>query len=297
MLSIKLLIPLVAGIYALGLGENVYSDIKSDLRSYQSNLTEILQQLEDHVLRLEKKIDILTGIVNKVEPMPMDCEDVRRQSQEATITSGLYLLQGSGLLKRRVYCNFTEAETWTTISRRVNEEDIFNRSWTEYKNGFGKAEMDYWVGNEMLHQLTNRHDYYLRISMSGYMGRFRSSYKMIRVGDEASQYRLYLGSYDNENSNGGDSFFPSDSKCNSYRNTSAPFSTYDFGIAKRCSETLSGGWWFTDCGCSNLNGKYIRGGSVPKKGPKMGLYWDNVYYDAWGMRSSLRKVIMEIRRI
>ena len=226
----------------------------------------------------------------------MDCDDVRKKSQEATIESGLYLVQAPGLHKRRIFCNFTEHETWTTISRRINGDENFNRTWVEYKNGFGKANGDYWIGNDMLYQLTNANNYSLRITMKGFLGTKISSYKSFKLEDDASSYRLKLGEYDSVNSNGGDSFFPNAS-CNKNRDKDAPFSTYDYGIAKNCSKTLSGGWWFTDCGCSNLNGKYIPGGSVPTSGPNSGLYWETLYRDKWGLKSSLRNVIMEIKKL
>ena len=231
-----------------------------------------------------------------LESTPIDCDEVRNQQQEATIESGFYLIQAPGLLKRRVYCNFTEQETWTTISRRINGEENFNRSWVEYKNGFGMANGDHWIGNEMLYQLTNANNYSLRITMGGFIGRKISSYKSFKLEDEASSYRLKLGEYDSANSNGGDSFFPNAS-CNKNRDKDAPFSTYDHGIAKNCSKTLSGGWWFTDCGCSNLNGKFSFVNDPQKPPANKGIYWDSLPFGPMGYRFSLRKAIIEIQRI
>lgn len=290
----------MAWFFMLASGQNMCSKNESNANNndnkYCTNVTDLIQQLTAQIIRLETKIDTLSAVVNKSENLPLDCEDVRKQRQEATIESGLYLVQVPGLLKRRIYCNFTEQETWTTISRRIYEEDIFNRSWAEYKSGFGKANGDYWIGNEMLYRLTNNFNYSLRVSMTGFRGKFVSSYKSFKIGNEISLYRLQLGDYDSANSNGGDSFFPMVS-CNKKGYKNASFSTYDVGISKNCSKTLSGGWWFTDCGCSNLNGKYVLGGSVPTKGPNIGLYWDSIYYGLWGMKSSLRSAVMEIKRL
>lgn len=43
------------------------------------------------------------------------------------------------------------------IMQRLQGNLNFNRSFEDYKNGFGDvAECDFWIGNEMMYRLTNQ---------------------------------------------------------------------------------------------------------------------------------------------
>ena len=45
--------------------------------------------------------------------------------------------------------------SWTVIVRRFDGSGDYNRSWAEYKSGFGDVSGEAWLGNEYLHYLTN----------------------------------------------------------------------------------------------------------------------------------------------
>nr|KAI8760925.1 hypothetical protein BgiMline_008078 [Biomphalaria glabrata] len=49
----------------------------------------------------------------------------------------------------------TDGGRWIIIQSRLHRDTSFNRNWTEYKNGFGTTCTDYWLGNEMIHQITS----------------------------------------------------------------------------------------------------------------------------------------------
>ena len=50
------------------------------------------------------------------------------------------------------------------IVRRFDGSGDYNRSWAEYKSGFGDAGGEVWLGNEYLHYLTdNRYVYNSRV--------------------------------------------------------------------------------------------------------------------------------------
>lgn len=53
------------------------------------------------------------------------------------------------------YCEFaTDGAAWTVIQRRGNFEpqENFNRSWNEYKYGFGNLSKDFYFGNDFIHK-------------------------------------------------------------------------------------------------------------------------------------------------
>ncbi len=55
-----------------------------------------------------------------------------------------------------------------------------------------------------------------------------------------------------------------------------------------CAQEWEGGWWFNDCFRSNLNGRYVDGGSTTDT---QGLIW----YDWKGWDYSLKCTEMKIR--
>ena len=47
----------------------------------------------------------------------------------------------------------------------------FDRTWTDYKRGFGSPIGEFWLGNENIHQLTKSGDMMLRVELKGHDGR------------------------------------------------------------------------------------------------------------------------------
>ncbi|GAB1600311.1 ficolin-1-A-like [Argonauta hians] len=257
-----------------------------------------LRRIQQQLVDMGKKIDDMYEIIKDNGKMRYDCQDIQEKNIEPDLESGVFAIKVSGYPRKNVYCNFTNNESWTTISRRIHEMNIFNRTWNEYAKGFGKGKGDYWLGNDIIHELTSTHKYKLRISMEGFRikgNKAYSVYDSFRIGSRNLSYPLRLGKYLSDQSNGGDSFHPT-ARCNETSNHDMTFSTPDYGVSSSCARKLSGGWWFTNCGCSNLNGEVIHGRLVTDPNIKTGMYWDTLYYDRWEMKSPLRGVVMEISR-
>ena len=49
-------------------------------------------------------------------------------------------------------------------------EENFTRTWDEYKNGFGDYDKEFWLGNELIHQLTKSGDMRLRLEFEDWDG-------------------------------------------------------------------------------------------------------------------------------
>ncbi|XP_078698505.1 uncharacterized protein LOC144926000 [Branchiostoma floridae x Branchiostoma belcheri] len=198
-------------------------------------------------------------------------------------TSGVYTL-GSPLPGVEVYCDMdTAAGGWTVIQRRMDGSVPFNRTWEEYKHGFGNKNGEYWLGNENIHLLTDKKNYVLRIDTMGWDGEERyAEYSTFRVSGESDQYRLHVSGYSGTEENAMD------------LNNGQMFSTVDRdndASGGHCSHWYGqGGWWFWRCGDSFLNGRYL-GNCGTSCGYLQGV--------AWGRRGdgrySLQSVSMKIR--
>ncbi|PIK53058.1 putative ficolin-2-like [Apostichopus japonicus] len=134
-----------------------------------------------------------------------DCEDAVYCGTSRL--SGDYLIQPDGYDDQpfNAYCDSSQnnGTAWTLIQRREYKEDLdstvtFNRSWEDYRLGFGLSPNDFWIGNEKLSYLTNQNTYQLRIDMTTSNGSsIHVTYDNFRISDEFSGYKLLStgGSY------------------------------------------------------------------------------------------------------
>ncbi|XP_029633596.2 fibrinogen-like protein 1 isoform X1 [Octopus sinensis] len=263
--------------------------------------------LKDQFNKLEEKIDNYTFLLAEpllkqqkknqdAEKRFLDCTSVARDNRYAT--SGIYWINIPGVKERKAFCTIQAGSGWTVIMQRSDGSVNFNRPWNDYKNGFGNVDGEYWIGNEVIHRLTHNRTALIRIVMKSMWilgGEAHSLYRQFRIGNESSGYKLFIGGYDNS-STGGDSMTSTTEYCKEPSINGSKFSTNDReNNPSNCSTELSGGWWFSDCGCSNLNGQYISGGSVISDNKNVGVYWDSVYRNLFGLKNSLRAVRMEIK--
>ena len=120
----------------------------------------------------------------------------------------------------------------------------FNRPWAEYKVGVGDPSGNYWLGNELLSQLTANNRYKLRFDLqqrsSGNW--YYAEYSTFRVLSEADNYTLQVAWF--SGNAGLDAF-------SAYHN-GRQFSTVDRGNDRRssrnCAAYNGGGFWWRDCG-------------------------------------------------
>ncbi len=65
--------------------------------------------------------------------------------------------------------------------------------------GFGSANSEYWLGNQLIHILTNQAWYELRIDMTDTDGVSKFvKYNVFSVDDSKTGYRLYLDGFNTE---------------------------------------------------------------------------------------------------
>ncbi|KAL3832733.1 hypothetical protein ACJMK2_024348 [Sinanodonta woodiana] len=191
-----------------------------------------------------KRMTRLEVILNEI--VPRDCVDIQLMGHNKT---GIYKIYPTGTLGFSVRCDMdTNGGGWTVFQRRVDGTVNFARGWTEYQVGFGSLEGEFWMGNQQLHMLTSQGWHELRVDMERTNGhRFYAKYNVFSVARPEDRYILFVDGF---SGSGGDSF----SGQSGYR-----FSTIDSdndGYAGHCALDFQGGWWYSTCHASNLNGVY-----------------------------------------
>ncbi|XP_062604820.1 microfibril-associated glycoprotein 4-like [Saccostrea cucullata] len=239
---------------------------------------ETMMQIRDLVIqqgRIQEMVDSLRRMVKKLE------EDVTKTHENARIVrkelnkykdcknlyiygnteSGVYEIYPFGNnSKVSVFCDMmTEGGGWTAIQRRVSGSVSFDRNWTDYKTGFGNPNGSYWIGNDVIHQLTKRRNSSLYVSITLTNGtKLYELYNQFSVADETNSYQLFLGGP--ATGTLGDSMLHTGSPYN-YDLSGMYFSTPDRdndGFPRNCAalSNIRGGWWFNSCHLAFLNGPW-----------------------------------------
>ena len=127
--------------------------------------------------------------------------------------------------------------------------DFFNRSWAEFKVGFGDPNDNYWLGNELLSQLTANNSYKLKFDLQSRRNSnwYHAEYSTFRVLTEADNYKLQVAGY---SGNAGRDAFGA--------HNGMTFSTYDRDNYRdpsgNCAVKIGGGFWYEFCGPCKVNG-------------------------------------------
>ncbi|XP_062569671.1 ryncolin-1-like [Saccostrea cucullata] len=168
----------------------------------------------------------------------------------------------------------TEEGGWTVIQRRRYGITDFYRSWAEYKRGFGRAETDYWLGNDAIHILTSRTTQELWVDLEQFSGaKAYARYSKFAIADEQEKYKLTVNGY---RGNAGDGL---------KGHNGIAFATKDKDRGG-CATGHKGGWWYTSCYTSHLNGPFLK--SAAKT-------FDAIVWRPWKEKTALKSARMMIR--
>ncbi|XP_069711841.1 fibrinogen alpha chain [Phaenicophaeus curvirostris] len=195
-----------------------------------------------------------------------DCDDIR-QKHTSGAKSGIFKIKPAGSNKvLSVYCDQeTTLGGWLLIQQRMDGSVNFNRTWQDYKRGFGsvdgKGRGELWLGNENIHLLTQNNTL-LRVELEDWDGNAVYAEYIVRVGSEAEGYALAVSSYEGT---AGDALITGWLEEGTEYTSHAHmwFSTFDRDQdhwEESCAEMYGGGWWYNSCQAANLNGIYYLGG-------------------------------------
>ncbi|KPP78046.1 fibrinogen-like protein 1-like [Scleropages formosus] len=273
-----------------------------DLHCHSQALRSMTEQLEAAAVGRdgEKDLLMLLGSIVQNPPTvapsarlyPQSCAEIHHLGIEE---NGIYTIQPDP--RRPALEAACDMETagggWTVFQRRLDGSADFNRTWQEYRDGFGSPQGEHWLGNGALHALAGSGQNVLRIQLEDWhLQRRQATYSTFRVASEASRYRLTARDYSGDAGNAL-------SYSKRYNHDGRPFSTsdrdHDRYTSGNCAQYYGAGWWFDSCFAANLNGKYYRG---RYSGLTNGIYWGTWYIltDArTGERYSFKTVEMKTR--
>lgn len=201
----------------------------------------------------------------------------------AASSSGLYrLICDSCPTAKRVYCEMGSfGGGWIVIQQRLDGSVNFTRNWQEYREGFGTVgkSTEFWLGLELIHEITNRGSYELAIELKDEDGEYGyARYADFKIAEEEEKYRLsHLGRY--SGTIGDKLSYHKDMK----------FTTFDQDNDERNMENCSqiwysnGGWWYKNCARGALNGAYTENQS------SFSIRWDGFSDAATFSRMMIRR--------
>ena len=126
--------------------------------------------------------------------MRKNCAELYKSGE---ITSGVYNINPDGAVPDfEVFCDQTNAGGgWTVVQRRLNGSLDFNRNWSDYRNGFGTLDGEFWIGMEKIHRLTKSQSK-LRVDLEDIDGiTTYAEYDIFVVATESEKYQLSFGKY------------------------------------------------------------------------------------------------------
>uniref|UniRef100_A0A3B3ZW11 Fibrinogen C-terminal domain-containing protein n=1 Tax=Periophthalmus magnuspinnatus TaxID=409849 RepID=A0A3B3ZW11_9GOBI len=289
--------------------------MSTSLRNARSQISALQGRLEglnllnmDNVQAMvDQRVENITGVVNKLSSScntqcavqnspqfilaPRDCSDYN------VLKSGVYRVTPDP--RNGTFEVFCEMESygggWTVIQQRVDGSVSFNRTWAEYKKGFGNLRGEFWLGNDHIHLLAKAKDMVLRIDLEDFEGvREYAKFDEFYVANEFLRYRLSISGYSGTagNAMSFNKHFNHDHKF-----FSTPDRDNDMYPSGNCGAYYSSGWWFDACMSANLNGKYYH---KRYKGVRNGIFWgtwhnmSSEYYPT-NYRQAFKTVRMMIR--
>ncbi|XP_017154213.2 fibrinogen-like protein 1 [Drosophila miranda] len=217
-----------------------------------------IKDKDNQIKGLREQMDLVSGVLaeknDQLSKINQTAENIPETCGSGT-PNGIFQIKVRGIEPFQVPC-VSDSSGWALIQRRVNSNENFNRSWADYKMGFGDLRENFFLGLEKIHRMTLLQPHELYIQLKDVKGSTRyARYDDFKIGSEAEAYELKsLGKY---SGTAGDSL--------TQRELNMKFSTLDrdndANEESNCAKKFGGGWWFSACAQSHLNGNYYKDGT------------------------------------
>ncbi|KAJ8405907.1 hypothetical protein AAFF_G00313440 [Aldrovandia affinis] len=268
-----------------------------------------VRELMNKVQSLSTEVLRSNAEMSSLKPVPShgrDCSDIKETMDTvAKIPSGIYIIQPEDTdYAFEAFCEMDYmGGGWTVIQRRTDGLTDFKRTWTEYTDGFGHLPGEHWLGLAKLYSIVSQENTHFQLHIALVSQDDTTSYASYDdfwIDDETKFFAIHLGRYAGS---AGDAFRGYSQEQNQ---DTAPFSTSDVDndgcsptctfegqAAESCSVRQNNtGWWFNQCGLSNLNGSPLDDVDLF---PQPYLHWDT--WTRNGVPVKIKAVTMKVKRV
>ncbi|XP_040887567.1 fibrinogen alpha chain [Toxotes jaculatrix] len=262
-----------------------FAEVGFDLGAFQTDNAE--DDVPDFHARSVKSV----RVERQADYVGKDCVEAYQNHLKGE-TNGLFKIKPGGTDSAGVVEVYCQQEGlmggWLLVQQRESGLLSFNRSWAEYRDGFGSVDAqgkgEIWLGNQNLHLLTNQSETMLKVELEDWEGEVVSAEYTISVGSEEEGYRLHVSGYSGD---AGDALVPDPS------HSGMKFSTFDRdndNWAESCAGIYGSGWWFNSCQAANLNGIYYKGKYDPRENKpyevENGVVWVTYKPPSYSMKTT-----------
>ncbi|XP_027696122.1 angiopoietin-2 isoform X3 [Vombatus ursinus] len=175
---------------------SIIEELEKQLVTATANNSVLQKQQHDLMETVHSLLTMITAPNSKNSFVAKEEQIIFRDCAEAfragLTTNGIYTLTFPNSTDEvKAYCDMeTNGGGWTVIQRREDGSTDFQRTWKEYKMGFGDPAGEYWLGNELVSQLTNQQRYVLKIHLKDWEGNEAYSlYEHFYLSSEELNYR------------------------------------------------------------------------------------------------------------
>lgn len=142
----------------------------------------------------QQSLTILAQIHLCLPTVKKNCAELYKSGKS---TSGVYAIDPDGSGAFDVYCDqTTDGGGWTVFQRRLTGSVDFNRSWADYKHGFGSfLDGEFWLGLDKILRLTKKNkNNRLRVDLGVDSKTIvYAEYKWFGIANETAEYQLNIG--------------------------------------------------------------------------------------------------------
>ncbi|XP_020815494.1 fibrinogen-like protein 1 [Drosophila serrata] len=276
--------PILDHFVSLKKGADASNELRDKINSLEDTIKDLQSQLESTKNQLKDNENLITGkderirdLQDQVNSTAARFSEISEQLKAYTqkelnlpntcpsgSPNGIYQIKLRGTPPFKVPC-VSATSGWTVVLSRFDGSENFNRTWSNYREGFGDLSGEFVIGLEKLHLMTRsqRHELYIQLQDVNGSTAY-ANYDDFVVGSEQEEYELKsLGKY---TGTAGDSL----SYHRQYK-----FSTIDRdnddGDGNCVSNHGEGGWWYRNCAVGALTGEYYKDGRRLSK--HYGIIW------------------------